>query len=174
MKFMASIFCLCIALIILFLVIFTPTPCEHNDVVKMYSFASQDSTAYSDVRDYCRDCETRFQYHLIKGVLVDRSYLSAIQEHSDTGEILSGEYYTVTATVPLGFYGYGSDKLWLNCKVENEAFIVFFNVEFREDFRELVELIEEGQTITFRGKFYEGNGKFHDGVCGFTDCELIS
>ena len=49
-----------------------------------------------------------------------------------------------------------------------------FNVEFREEFREAVELIDDGKTITFRGKFYEGGGRFHDGVCGFTDCELIS
>jgi hypothetical protein len=50
--------------------------------------------------------------------------------------------------------------------VENENFIVGFNVEFREEFREQIKLTEEGAEITFRGRFY-------DVGCGFTDCELI-
>ena len=41
-----------------------------------------------------------------------------------------------------------------------------FNVEFREEFKELVRAVEEGGEITFHGRFY-------DKGCGFTDCELI-
>ena len=42
----------------------------------------------------------------------------------------------------------------------------FQNFETREEFKELVKLVEKGEEITFRGRFY-------DGGCGFTDCELI-
>lgn len=166
MKFLTSVILFCLCLPILFLVICTPEPCEHEDMVTIYSFTSYDSTAHSSVRPYCRVCDERFDYTLFEGTPVDQSYLEAIVEHSDGREIVPGEYYTVTATVPLGYYGFGSTKLWLNCKVENEDFIVGFNVEFREEFREIVESVEKGDEITFRGRFY-------DEGCGFTDCELI-
>ena len=66
----------------------------------------------------------------------------------------------------LGFTAYSSNTVWLNCKVENKEFTVCFNVEFRNEFKEAVRLVEEGETITFRGRFY-------DEGCGFTDCELL-
>ena len=154
-----------IAMIVALLVVVSNDQCEHEDMVEMYHFAAYDSTAYSDVRPYCGDCGTRFEYQLFKGTLVDQSYLSAIVEHSDGSEIVPGEYYTVTATVPMGFYA--TNGLWLNCKVENEDFVITFNVEFRDEFGRAVSRVEEGEEITFRGRFY-------DEGCGFTDCELIS
>ena len=166
MKFVISLMLICVFLPILFLIVFTPEPCEHEDMVTMYSFTYYDSTAHSNVRPYCRDCGKRYQYQNFQGTLIDQSYLSAIKEHSDGGDIVPNEYYTVTATVPMGFTAYGSDRVQLNCKVENEDFIVFFNAEFREEFEELVRSVEEGDEITFRGKFY-------DEGCGFTDCEII-
>lgn len=167
MKFLTSVVLLCVFLPILFLIVFTPEPCEHDDMVTMYSFTAHDSTAHSSVRPYCRDCGKKYRYSLFQGTLVDQSYLSALVENSDEFEIVPGEYYTVTVTVPMGFTAYGSDHLRLNCKVENEEFVVFFTAEFREEFTESVKLVKKGDTITFRGRFY-------DEGCGFTDCELIT
>ena len=166
MKFITSLVLVCVLLPILFLIVFTPEPCEHEKAVTRYSFTSYDSTAHSDVSEYCRDCDKKFQRQLFKGTPIDQSYLSAIKEHSDGSEIVPREYYTVTAIVPLGYYEYISDKVRLNCMVENEDFIVGFSVEFREEFVELVKSVEKGEEITFRGRFY-------DTGCGFTDCELI-
>lgn len=166
MRFIVSLFFICILSPIIFLIVFTPEPCEHEEVTR-YVFADYDSSAMSDVCGYCRKCDERLTtYSLFKGELVDKSYLEAIREHSDADEIIPGEYYTVTVTVPLGFYGYGSDTVWLTCEVENEDFIVRFSAEFREEFKEQVSSIQKGEEITFRGRFY-------DVGCGFTDCELI-
>ena len=162
-------FVLIIILIVVGLVIvFTPDKCEHENTIMLYSFASYDSTAHSDYRPYCRDCETAFNYTLFQGTPTDQSYLEALVEQSDASEIIPGEYYTVTAVVTLASYN-SMGKPSINCKVENENYIVGFNVEFREGFAEAVsyKLLEEGSTITFRGRFY-------DEGCGFTDCELIS
>ena len=143
------------------------TKCDH-DRTTYYSFASMDCVAYSDVQQRCRKCNLRLTaVSIFKGTPVDQSYLEAIKEHSDGVEIIPGEYYTVTATVPLGYYGYLDDDLWLGCRVENEDFVVGFNVKFREEFAELVKSVEDGDEITFRGRFY-------DVGCGFTDCELIT
>ena len=167
MKYITSISLICLALPILFLIIFTPKPCEHNDTVTRYVFSSEDCVAKSSAAEFCRDCDSRITgYSLFEGTLVDQSYLEAIKEHSDGSEIVPGEYYTVNATVPLGYYGYGSNSLWLTCEVENADYIIRFNVEFKEEYRELVESVEEGEEITFRGRFY-------DKGCEFTDCELI-
>ena len=166
MKFVTRVVLLCVFLPILFLIIFTPKPHEHEGVTK-YVFSSYNSTTPSYVRDECKECGTRLTYDsLIKGTLIDQSYLEAIEEHSDGVKIVPGEYYTVTATVPMGFVAYSSNRVRLNCKVENEDFIVFFNVEFREEFEEQVKQVEKGAEITFRGRFY-------DEGCGFTDSELI-
>ena len=149
-------------------VVATPEKCEHADVVQRYVFARDDSTQYSTVQPHCAKCgESLATHSYFKGELVDKSYLQAIVEHSDGNEIVTGEYYTVTATVPLGFYGYTSDTVFITCEVENEGFIVRFNVEFREEFKELVSSVEKGDEITFRGRF-------SDKGCEFTDCELLS
>lgn len=156
------------AIMVVTLVTSVSEKCEHENMATMYSFSSYDSTAYSDVRPYCRDCGERFQYQLFKGELVDKSYLSAIVEHSDGSEIVPGEYYTITAIVTLTDYD-SVDEPNINCKVENEGYKVIFNVEFREEFAEAVSYksLEEGDTITFRGRFY-------DEGCGFTDSELLN
>ena len=154
------------AIIVVTLVTSVSEKCEHENMATMYSFSSYDSTAYSYTRPCCKDCGELFQYTNFKGTLVDQSYLGAIKEHSDGSEIVPGEYYTVMATVPLGYYAHTSNRVWLNCRVENEDYIVEFNVEFRDEFKDAIKLIEKGETITFRGKFY-------DMGCGFMDCELI-
>ena len=166
MKFLTSVIIACIFLPILFLIAFTPEKCEHEEV-RRYVFTSPDSTVHSSVCGYCKKCDTRLTTNsLFRGELVDKSYLSALIEHSDASEIVPGEYYTITVKAPLGFANYSSDSVGLTCEVENDDFIVRFGAEFREEFEEQVRLIQDGDTITFRGRFY-------DEGCGFTDCELI-
>ena len=168
MKFITSVFLTCVTFIILFLVIFTPTPCEHEDMVWMYSFSTHYYTNHSYVRPYCRDCETKYQYRLFQGTPIDQSYLSAIIEHSDGDEIVPGEYYTVTTTVPGAITaGHISNRVVLECKAENEDYIVYFHVEFREEFADMVRSVQAGDEITFRARFYEEG-------CEFTEGELLS
>ena len=156
-----------LTMIVSLVIVATPEPCEHKDMVTMYSFSTHDSTVHSSVRPYCRDCDKRFEYSLFKGTLVDQSYLSALIENSDGYAIVPGEYYTITATAPRGFTAHSSGAAWLNCSVESEDFIVFFTAQFREEFAELVSSVGEGAEITFRGRFY-------DEGCEFVDCELIT
>lgn len=156
-----------LAVVIVLTIALTPPKCEHEEVTR-YVFTTEGSTAHSSVSRYCKKCDERLTPNsLFKGELVDKSYLNALKEHSDGSEIVPGEYYTVTATVPLGFYGYTSDTVFLTCEVRNEDFIVRFNVEFKDEFNELVRSIEDDAEITFRGRFY-------DKGCGFTDCEVLS
>ena len=153
-------------MVVALVIVVSNDQCEHEERQKRYHFVSENSPSNSEVSIFCKECDTRLSNRQqFKGELVDKSYLSAIQEHSDGGEIVPGEYYTVTATVPMGFYA--TNGVWLTCRVENDEFRVSFNVEFREEFRKAVSEVEEGDEITFRGRFY-------DQGCGFTDCELIS
>ena len=168
MKYILSVIAISLLIPVLLLIIFTPEKCDHTETQMRYVFTSEDSTAQSDAAKFCKECDERLTaYALFKGTPTDQSYLAALIKHSDSSEILPGEYYTVTATVPLGFYGHGSKTVWLTCEVENEDFVVRFNVEFKEEYREFVESVEKGDKVTFRGRFY-------DEGCGFTDCELIS
>lgn len=166
MKYITSLVLGCVFLPILFLILFTPEPCEHEDMVMKYSFSDYDSTSLSYVKTFCEKCNNYFGYTLFRGTPDDISYLEVIRASSDGNEIIGGDYYTVTATVQTRFVGYASESTWLNCKVESEDTIVGFSVEFQDEFRKQVSSIEEGDEITFRGRFY-------DEGCGFTDCELI-
>lgn len=148
-------------MLVAFVIVATPEPCEHKEVTR-YFFSTDGSN--NSVCGFCTKCRTRLTPHsLFQGELVDKSYLTAMQEHSDGSEIIPGEYCTVTARVPLGFMGSGG----LACEVENEDYLVRFKAVFRAECIEQVKLIEEGQEITFRGRFA-------DRGCSFTDCELIS
>ena len=169
MKIITSTVGACLVVILLALIIFTPkNKCEHEEVATWYSFAAYNQVNDNSVTKVCKDCGDKATgWARFKGTPIDKSYLSAIQEHSDGREIVPGEYYTVTATVPAGFYGYLSPTVWLACRVENADYIVGFTVEFREEFKEAVESVGEGAEITFRGRFY-------DEGCGFTDAEVIN
>jgi hypothetical protein len=96
--------------------------------------------------------------------------LELLKEHSDGDEIVPGEYYTVTATVTLvTLNSYDEGRFWtvrVGCKLRNEDILLGFSVDFRKEFWDQVDLLEEGDEITFRGKFY-------DEGCGFTDSELL-
>ena len=143
--------------------LFPSEKCEHEEVIR-YHFSTDDTMVHNSACGYCTKCDTRLTaYSLFQGELVDKSYLEAIKEHSDGNEIIPGEYYTVTATVPLGDMG----SMGLVCEVENEDFLLRFTASFRSEFKEQIELIEKGQEITFRGRFSDEG--FY-----FTDCELLA
>ncbi len=159
-----------VMIVILIPLVVSTDQCKHEESRTRYVFTSYRNMEYeySSTARYCKECDERLTRHsLFQGELVDKSYLRAIEEHSDGSAIIPGEYYTVSVTVPMGFYGFTSDTVWLTCEVENEDFKVRFDVEFRDEFKELVASIEEGEEITFRGRFY-------DKGCGFTDSELIN
>lgn len=139
----------------------SPRECEPG---KKFSFQSQGSTAMSYVRPYCEHPGHVYITSSFRGTPNDLSYLDAIRAHSDSDEIVWGEYYTITATVVHADYDIMRTRL--RCKVESENIIVVFSVDFRGEFEELVDSLQEGDTVIFRGRFYD-NG------CGFTDCELI-
>lgn len=167
MKYIMSVLTTCIVAVLLLLVIFTPPKCEHEEIGKIFSFQPQGSTAPSVVHRYCVNCDNPSvdRPSLFKGNPTDLSYLEVVREHSDSDEIVGGEYYTMTATVIYGDYDF--DKTRVTCMVQGGNIKVSFSVEFREEFAESVALLQAGDEITFRGRYY-------DTGCGFTDCGLIN
>ena len=167
MQVIAVALVICLVLVGGFLGIGEALRCEHEETYTKFVFTSYDSIdGTSHIRPVCKECYKNFQYTNFKGTPSDQSYLEVIRENSDGSEIIPGEYYTVTVTVPLGFYGYTSNTVQLTCQVENDDYMVRFHAEFREEFTGEVVSVEKGETITFRGRFY-------DEGCGFTDCELL-
>ena len=155
------------AMIIGLAIIATPAfdKCEHENVDEYFSFQFQNSTASSDLKWICADCYKEMNRARFRGTPTDTSYLEAIAEHSNESDIVGGEYYTITATVTLADYDH--TKTRITCSVRNEDTVVGFSVEFKEEFEEIVSSIQEGDEVTFRGRFY-------DVGCGFTDAELIT
>ena len=129
-----------------------PEPCEH-EMGKTFSFQFEGSSATSYMKPFCKKCDHSFSYTNFRGTPSDTSYLEAIKEHSDGGEIVGGGYYTLTATVTNG--DYDMQRTRVNCKVQSDGIVVMFSVEFREEFKEAVALLDTGDEITFRGKFYD-------------------
>lgn len=138
--------------------------CDHVETVNCFSFQYENSTAWSYVQTRCKECSKNLKTTLFRGSPSDNSYLSIIKTYSDAGEIVGGQYYTITATVTLGDYDHPESRL--HCKVESDDITVYFSVEFKEEFEALISTIEEGDVITFYGEFYEEG-------CGFKNCDLI-
>lgn len=132
---------------------------------KKFSFQFQGSTAASYVKKYCNCNKHVYIASTFRGTPNDLSYLDTIRDHSDSDQILWGEYYTITATVALADYDINRTRV--NCHVRSNDIIVNFSVEFRDGFEELINMYDEGDVITFRGRFY-------DEGCGFTDAVLIT
>ena len=132
---------------------------------KNFSFQFQGSTAASYVKTFCNDPGHVHIASTFRGTPNDLSYLDAIRDHSDSEQILWGEYYTITAIVALADHDINRTRV--NCYVRSNNVIVSFSVEFQDGFEELVGMYDEGDVITFRGKFY-------DEGCGFTDAILIT
>ncbi len=148
--------------VVLFWVKFTA--CEHPESVKRYSFYSENNMQYDYMAVYCKECNEKLRSETFADTPKDLSYLEVVRTLVGEDGPVAGEYYLVTATVLSDYSQSGSP--YVRCKVENDSVSVFFTVDFKEEFDEAVREIEEGDTITFYGRYYESG-------CGFADCELI-
>lgn len=154
-----------ILLIILALVIFTPPKCDHTEKVGYFLFKTPNGTSNSSVKYYCADCDKYLGYNMFDNTPNDLSYLDVLRESNNGNDLIGGEYYTMSAIVSVG--DYSSLTTSIRCKVKGNDNVVFFSVEFRDEFEDVVGTLNEGDEITFRGKF-------SDLGCSFTDCELIN
>ena len=161
---LATAISICFLVLFMLVIIVALGQCKHEETKTMYSFVSYRSPSYNYVRPVCKKCGKLLSYTNFKGTPIDTSYLKVFENESKGNRIVPGEYYTVTAIVTGADYSIDSTRL--GCKVENEDFIIHFSVNFREEFEEAVDPIEEDYEVTFRGRFY-------DTGCGFTDCELL-
>ena len=140
------------------------TACEHPETVKRYTFASENNMQSDYMSVHCKECDEKLSSQTFVGTPEDLSYLDVIRTLVGEDGPVAGEYYRATATVVLGCYL--SEKPYVRCKAESNDVSVVFTVDFKEEFDEAVRKIEEGETITFYGRYYESG-------CGFADCELI-
>ena len=167
MQFFITIIAVCCLAIFGFLGLGEALRCEHEETQTVYHFQFEKSSANSYMQDVCEKCGQTSNTIIFRGAPTKQSYMELIEAHSDSDEIIAGEYYTVTATVTsitLDHY----DSFWTvrtYCKLENEDIRISFSVDFRKEFWEQVDMIEKGDEITFRGQFYD---------TGFKDAELIT
>ena len=140
-------------------------PIEEHDHGKIFAFDSKGNRKYDYVKTWCKseECYNPSVY-LFEREPSDTSYLEVIAEHIGTDGLIRGEYYTLTATVTLADYYF--PKTHIRCEVRNDNTIVNFTVDFRDEFEDAVGLLQEGDEVTFRGRFYKIG-------CAWEDCELI-
>ena len=138
--------------------------CEHEEMVTLFSFEFENSSASSHIKPFCENCNNYFGYTLFRGTPKDTSYLKVVMQNIDGQDVKAGEYYTMSAVVTQEDYDINRTRI--RCKVESDNIMVGFSVEFKNEFEEQVSLMREGDEITFRGRLYD------DGF-GWTDCELI-
>ena len=113
--------------------------CEHKEIRKEYSFNPPTQTgSIGVVKNYCKVCDNYLGITYLHGTPSDLSYLDVIREHSDSSELIDGEYYTMTAVVTVAYY-YGS--ISINCKVRDEDTVVYFSACFREEFKDEVSYL---------------------------------
>ena len=139
---------------------------HEHDLIRIFAFQPSGSTAASYTKQICKTCDNTvgYLYSLFRGTPSDTSYLDVIKAHSDSDENLWGEYFTMTATVSL--CDYDMQRVRIHCVAENKTTRAFFSVEFLQEYEEAVASLNEGDIITFRGRF-------GDTGCEFTECELL-
>lgn len=137
--------------------------CRHGEWRKEYSFNSRGDTSpgIGWVKEFCKDCGYYKGISYLYGEPTDSSYLDLISESCGGVELVDGEYYTISAIVNNNI----PDRI--SCRVENEDIKVHFSAKFKDEYKDVIESIDSGDEITFRGKFVEIG---YD----WTDCELIS
>ena len=151
--------------IILMLLLGFILKCDHNNIIDVYSFQPEHSTAMGYVKTKCDDCGKGFGYSLFRDNPTDEKYINVIGEHCKDKIFIEGEYDTVKATVTLADYDF--DKTRLNCSVRQGDVEVYFPVTFKGEYEEQVSSIQKGDEITFYGKSaLEG--------LSWIECELIT
>lgn len=164
MKFISSLFCGIILSMMLILLLGLVLKCDHNNIIEVYSFQPEKSTAMSYVKSVCEECNQRFNLTLFRDTPPDDIYIDVIGEHCEDKTFVKGEYDTVKATVTLGDYDVQKTKI--DCSVWQDDVKVYFSVTFKGEYEEAVSLLQSGDEITFYGK---------SALTGlsWTDCELI-
>lgn len=164
MKFITSLCCAILLSIILILLLGLILKCDHNNIIEVYSFQPESSTALSYVKSVCEDCEQGFHTTLFRNTPPDEKYISVIEEHCKDEIFVKGGYNTMQATVTL--LDYNTHKTEINCSVQQHDVKVYFSVAFKEEYEETVSSLQVGDKITFYGKSALES-------LSFTDCELI-
>lgn len=121
--------------------------CDHSETVKVFSFQNKNSTAMSDMKVYCKHCRANLKIYGFYGIPNDSAYLDVMNNGFNFED---GEYYTLTATVTIG--AYASLENSIRCSISKNDIVVNFNVTFIEEYREKVDLLKNGDEITFLGK----------------------
>lgn len=164
MKFIASLCCAMVLSIMLILLLGLVLKCDHNNIIEVYSFQPENSTAMSYVKSVCEDCGQGIHSTLFRDTPPDEKYIDVIKEHCKDEIFVKGEYNTIQATVTI--LDYDTQKTKINCSVWQDDIKVFFSVTFKGEYEEAVSLLQAGDEITFYGKSaLEG--------LSWTDCELI-
>ena len=162
MKFLSNVILFCIFIPILFLIVFTPEPCEHEETKAILVFTFNEDKYNNSKIVICKKCNDDIKRIDFKGIPEDIS--ASVKECMGANEIIAGEYYTLSATVFLA--NYDTPKTSLLCEAENGDVKIRFIVNFLDEFEEAVSNIKEGNKITFRGIL-------KDAGIGFSDAELL-
>lgn len=165
MKFLSSLCSGIILSIVMILLLGMAVKCDHNNIIEVYSFQPENSTAMSYVKSFCEDCGQRFHLTLFRDAAPDEKYIDVIEEHCKDEIFVKGEYNTIMATVTV--LDYDAQKTKINCSVQQDGVEVYFSVAFKEEYEETVSLLQVGDEITFRGKSASMG-------LSWTDCEIIT
>lgn len=161
MKFLASLFCGIILSIISILLLGLILKCDHDNIIEVYSFQPENSTALSYSKSVCDDCGQSVHSTRFRDTPSDERYIDVIEEHCEDKTFVKGEYDTIKATVTM--LDYSTPKTEISCSVSKDDVQVYFSVEFKEEY---VSSLAKGDEITFYGK------SALKGL-SWTDCELI-
>lgn len=164
MKFLSSLFGGIILSVILLLLLGLALKCDHTNVIEVYSFQPDNSTATSYVKSVCEECNQSFHTALFRDTPPNETYMDVIAEHSMDKTFVKGEYDTIKAAVTI--LDYDATETKINCKVRQGDVIVNFPVKFKGEYEDAVSSLQEGDEITFYGK------SALKGL-SWTDCELI-
>ena len=165
MKFLTSLLCSVILSILLMLTLGLVLKCDHNNIIEVYSFEPEKSTAMNSIKTVCEECGQSFSLSRGYGVPSDKKYLIFVGEHCVDKTFTNGEYDTIKATVTV--IDYFTPITEIRCSVCQDGVKVYFSVDFKEECEEAVSLLQVGDEITFRGK------SALKGL-SWTDCELIT
>lgn len=164
MKFLASLFCGMFLSIILILLLGLVLKCDHNNIIEVYSFQPEKSTAVSSIKSKCADCGQSFSLTRFRDNPPNETYIDVIKEHCDDKTFIKGEYDTIKATVVYPDYDF--DRTRINCSIRQDEVDVYFTVDFKSEYEEAVSLLQSGDEITFYGKSAL-KGVF------WSECELV-
>ena len=165
MKFLSSLCSGIILSIVMILLMGMAVKCDHNNIIKVYSFESEKSTAMNSVKTVCDECGENFSLTLFRDTPPDEMYIDVVEEYCDDKRFVKGEYDTIKARVIV--LDYFTPKTEIRCGLSHGGVEVYFSVAFKEEYEEAVSLLQVGDEITFSGKSASMG-------LSWTDCEIIT